>query len=55
MTGRLATPPGFTPKPMRGLWTREERLYLLLSLACQPNPDRARVERILAKIHARPA
>lgn len=49
MPGRLATPPGFVPRVTHGLGTREERLYLLYSLACQPNQDRDRAEQLLRR------
>jgi hypothetical protein len=45
--GRLTAPPGFVPRPWKGLGTREGRRYLLLSLACQPNPDQERAIRLL--------
>jgi hypothetical protein len=47
--GRLATPTGFTPEPWRGLGTRQQRLYLLQSLARQPNADRERAVSLLAR------
>ena len=50
MTGRLTTPPGFQPLPIKGLWSREARLYFLQSLACQPNPDQARARQLLTAI-----
>jgi hypothetical protein len=45
--GRLTAPPGFVPRPWKGLGTREGRRYLLLSIACQPNPDQERAIRLL--------
>jgi hypothetical protein len=47
MPGRLADRPGFVPYELKGLWKREQRLYFLLSLACQPNPDQERARRLL--------
>lgn len=52
-SGRLAAPPGFTPNAWRGLATRERRLYLLQSLACQPNADRGRATTLLLRLALR--
>lgn len=51
--GRLSGSPGSRPYKQNGLWTRQARRYLLLSLACQPNPDRDRAQQLLAKMDAR--
>ena len=44
---RLAAAAGFISTPWRGFGTREQRLYLLQSLACQPGEDRRRSEYLL--------
>jgi hypothetical protein len=54
MIGRLATPPGFNPLPWKGLGTREGRLYLLYSIACQPNPDQDRAAELITRMGGRP-
>lgn len=49
MPGRLETLPGVVPIKPKGLWKREQRMYLLHSLACQPNPDRERARKLLER------
>lgn len=51
--GRFPGRPGFRPYKQLGLGTREQRHYLVLSLANQPNRDRERAAKLLAKMDAK--
>lgn len=48
--GRLSSLPGFVPIRPKGMWTREQRRYLVLSVASQENPDQQRAKRILERM-----
>lgn len=51
MPGRLIKPPNIVHlTPPKGLMKREQRLYFLHSIACQPNPDQERAKRLLDKM-----
>lgn len=48
--GRLSLMPGWSAVPIRGMGTREQRLYLVYSLALKPNPDQDRARAILQRM-----
>lgn len=49
---RLANP-YMTPIKLKGLWRRDQRMYFLHSLACQPNADRQRAQEIIRQLNGR--
>lgn len=50
--GRL-TYPIAKPATLKGMWTREQRLYLVYSLALQENPDQEQALNLLERMKRR--